>query len=163
GEKWGCNCGEIIVLVGFRCLPADPIPIIMLAIDYDVGYVAGCDAGPIERVATLRLAGGGKEDSNIVKTGVGERSCEDKRSSAGKKRRCEGKVYVTGAADQEIVTGIVLQRESLAEQAGNRAADCKNWRAHYLYSRNGGGGRPSTTGNAAGLSRAGWLSFDNYV
>src|ERR1700719_303782 len=76
-REQGSRDGGIVVLsFGGRYIPGYPVPIIVLAIDYDVRYVASGDARPIPRPAPLWLAGRRKEDSNVVEAPVCNWCCK---------------------------------------------------------------------------------------
>src|SRR5260370_38264316 len=55
GFKGGCDRRVIVGCIG-GYIPGYPVPVVVLAVDDDVGYVAGCDAGPKPGSALVRLA-----------------------------------------------------------------------------------------------------------
>src|SRR5260370_24916323 len=103
----------------------------MRANDINVAHVAADRASAIDHRAGLNRSFGLRKNSDGVRR-------------AAKKRRGEGKIYVTRAADDEIVTAIVLQRESCTVKSLNRTANRENWRRTPLYTRAVGGCRASS-------------------
>src|SRR2546423_12611341 len=89
----------VVGRVRSRYIPGLPTPIVVLAIDNNIGDIPGGDARPIEQIANLRLTGRGEEHGYVVEAAI---------------RDCCGESECRVACHKQVVARVVLQFESIA-------------------------------------------------
>src|SRR5256885_12074377 len=89
----------VVGRVRSRYIPGPPTPIVVLAIDDDIGDIPGSDARPIEQIASLRLTGRGEEHGYVVESPI---------------RDCGGESECCITRHKQVIARVVLQFESIA-------------------------------------------------